>query len=220
MALLKQSIDGKILTITKVDPNQSDKPTISFDTTASPKGKSFQGKIWDDAVVIAEVDPKLSDWFTAQLGMKCKLVSFHEEQARPVDLKYHVNRENVSLADAYPFLIIGQSSLDDVNARLENRIPMNRFRPNFVFTGGTPFEEDTWRNFSIGANRFVAVKPCARCVLTTVNQDTAEKGVEPLYTLSKYRKKEAKVLFGQNLVAIDHTIVNVGDRISVQELRK
>ena len=93
---------------------------------------------------------------------------------------------------------------------------MNRFRPNFVFTGGEPYEEDTWRNFKIGANRFVGVKPCARCVLTTVNQDTAEKGIEPLATLATYRKRDNKILFGQNVIAQDYGEVEIGSFISVQ----
>ena len=133
-----------------------------------------------------------------------------------VDPRYEVNHEQVSLADAYPFLIIGQSSLDDLNSRLTESLPMNRFRPNFVFTGGEPFEEDTWRNFSIGSTRFVGVKMCARCPLPTVNQDTAERGAEPLKTLSTYRKRDNKVYFGQNLVALDHNSVSVGDTITIQ----
>jgi uncharacterized protein YcbX len=92
-------------------------------------------------------------------------------------------------------------------------LPMNRFRPNFVFTGGAPFEEDTWKNFTIGNNRFMGVKLCARCALPTVNQDTAEKGMEPLVTLATFRKHENKILFGQNLVALDHREVSLGDRI-------
>jgi uncharacterized protein YcbX len=169
-------------------------------------------------VVISEVDPKLSNWFTTQLKANCRLVSFQEKDTRPVDVRFHVNHENVSLADGYPFLIIGQSSLDDLNSRLENKIPMNRFRPNFVYTGGTPFEEDLWRNFAIGSNRFVGVKPCGRCAIPTINQDTGEKGIEPSLTLSTFRRKENKVLFGQNLVAIDHNVVNVGDSIKLESL--
>jgi hypothetical protein len=91
---------------------------------------------------------------------------------------------------------------------------MNRFRPNFVFSGGQPFEEDSWKTFSIGKNKFAGVKPCARCVLTTVNQDTADKGIEPLLTLSQYRKKENKVLFGQNLIALNHIEIHEGDEIT------
>jgi len=169
--------------------------------------------IWDDHVIANEVSETYSNWFSERLGLKCRLVYFPETNPRPVDPRYKVNDEHVSLADAYPFLIIGQSSLDDLNKRLDTPLPMNRFRPNFVFTGGQPYEEDTWRNFTIGGNRYVGVKPCARCVLTTVNQDTAEKGVEPLKTLSTYRRVENKVLFGQNVVALDYGNITVGDKI-------
>jgi uncharacterized protein YcbX len=85
-----------------------------------------------------------------------------------------------------------------------------------VFNGGQPFEEDKWKKFSVGKNKFIAVKPCARCVLTTVNQNTGEKGIEPLATLSKYRKQDNKVLFGQNLIAIDHEEIHEGDEITLQ----
>jgi uncharacterized protein YcbX len=93
---------------------------------------------------------------------------------------------------------------------------MNRFRPNFVFTGGDPHEEDGWRNFTIGSTKFVGIKPCSRCVLTTVNQDTAEKGIEPLKTLATYRKRDNKIYFGQNLVALDYNTIRVGDIITLQ----
>jgi uncharacterized protein len=119
----------------------------------------------------------------------------------------------VSFADAYPFLIIGQSSLDDLNSRMDVKLPMNRFRTNFVFTGGKPFDEDNWKDFMIGNVKFRAVKPCARCVITTTNQETAERSSEPLRTLSTFRKSGNKVLFGMNLVADTIGVVNVGDEI-------
>lgn len=178
--------------------------------------QSMKVAIWDDIVYANEVSENVSQWFSDGLGISCRLVSFPEQNARPVDPKYKVNDEHVSLADAYPFLIIGQSSLDDLNERLTDSVPMNRFRPNFVFTGGDPYEEDDWRNFTIGTTRFVGVKPCSRCVLTTVNQDTSEKGVEPLKTLSTYRKRNNKIYFGQNLVALDFNTVCVGDVITLQ----
>lgn len=216
MALLKQSILENKLTVTKADPNSGVRPSITIDMTKLPLGDTIQSKVWDNNVLVQEVDSNFSDWFSTQLEMRCKLVFFPESNSRPVDEKYRVNDENVGLADAYPFLIIGQSSLDDLNSRLDQKVPMDRFRPNFVFTGGEPYEEETWRNFKVGQNRFVGVKPCARCVLTTVDQVTAIKGTEPLATLSTYRRKETKVLFGQNVVAIDHTSVNVGDPIMVE----
>ena len=110
-------------------------------------------------------------------------------------------------------MIIGQSSLDDLNSRMEIPLPMNRFRTNFVFTGGKPFEEDGWKKFKVGDVEFEAVKPCARCVITTTNQETAERLHEPLFTLSKYRKFDNKVMFGMNLVSKSTGMVKVGDII-------
>lgn len=177
-------------------------------------GKAIRAKIWNDNVEVIEVDRGVSDWFSDHLKATCKLVAFPEENARPVDPRYQVNNEHVSLADAYPFLIIGQSSLDDLNRRLADPVPINRFRPNFVFTGGDAFIEDTWNDLSIGSVRFRGVKKCARCVLPTVNQDTAEKSSEPLRTLTSYRKTDNKVYFGQNLVALENGVVAVGDMVT------
>jgi uncharacterized protein len=173
-------------------------------------------KVWDDEVITYEVSEEYSRWFSEKLEMKCKLVSFPEENSRPVDPRFKINDENVSLADGYPLLIIGQSSLEDLNGRLERPVPMNRFRPNLVFTGGQPYEEDSWKFFTIGENKFAGVKPCARCILTTVNQETAEKGKEPLATLAKYRQRENKIYFGQNVLAIDHNEIHEGDEIQIQ----
>lgn len=213
MAMFKLSLSGRIIKVEKKNATNSTAITFSADTP--PIGEKIRATIWDDEVDVFEIDQTISKWFSDHLEMSCRLVTFPEENPRPVDPKYKVNDEHVSLADAYPFLIIGQSSLDELNSRLKEPVPMNRFRPNFVFTGGEPFEEDTWREFKIGNLRFVGVKLCGRCVLTTVNQDTGEKGIEPLYTLSTYRKRETKVVFGQNLVALNNGIVAVGDKISV-----
>lgn len=210
MALLKVSIVGDALIITHVQTQQSH----SIPLQVQQVQQSQPVTIWDDTVLAYEVNLESSQWFTEQLGINCKLVYFPEENDRAVDRRYSTT-EHVSLADGYPFLIIGQASLDDLNSRLEKKVPMNRFRPNFVFTGGTAFEEDHWKEFSIGRNRFVGVKPCSRCVLITVDQDTAQKSEEPLRTLSTYRKRDNKIYFGQNLLAIDHSVVREGDLITL-----
>lgn len=210
MALLKTSISSEQLKV-KFEENELKIPLAEHD-----RSRPLNVTIWNDQVKAVEVGTSHSEWFSEMLGVRCKLVFFPEENDRPVDPRYHVNNENVSLADAYPFMIIGQSSLDDLNSKLNEPIPINRFRPNFVFEGGDPYEEDEWRNFSIGEVRFVGVKMCDRCVITTVDQSTAEKGAEPLRTLASYRKRGNKIYFGQNLVALDHTIVNVGDRIVLE----
>ncbi|HEY3404323.1 MAG TPA: MOSC N-terminal beta barrel domain-containing protein [Ohtaekwangia sp.] len=210
MALFKTSLSGDNVVI-RFGADQIELP---LHPTVAGDERSVQ--VWDDTVTATEAAGAFHQWFSDRLDLNCKLMFFPEGNPRPVDPKYKVNDEHVGFADAYPFLIIGQCSLDDLNSRLKEPLPMNRFRPNFVFTGGEAFEEDNWRNFTIGSNRFVGVKPCARCVLTTVNQDTAVKGAEPLRTLATYRNKNNKILFGQNLVALDHTQVQVGDRIILQ----
>ncbi len=174
---------------------------------------SLSATIWDDVVEVYEVLGEYSQWFSERLGINCRLVYFPEIELRLVDENYRLEDDQVSLADAYPFLIIGQASLDDLNKRLKNPLRMDRFRPNFVFTGGEPFEEDRFSNFTIGENKFVGVKPCSRCTLTTVNQETAEKGVEPVATLATYRKENNKIYFGQNLLAKDFNEVYEGDKI-------
>ncbi|HEY9004482.1 MAG TPA: MOSC N-terminal beta barrel domain-containing protein [Ohtaekwangia sp.] len=209
MALFKLSIQDTTLTV------RHQQQSINIPVAPAINSPAITVQVWDDAVQAHEVSPSYSQWFSERLGISCRLMFFPEEYERPVDPQYKVNDEHVSFADAYPFLIIGQASLDDLNRRLKEPVPMNRFRPNLVFTGGEPYEEDTWREFTVGQNTFVGVKPCARCVLTTVNQDTAEKGTEPLKTLASYRNRNNKIYLGQNLVAINHTSIQVGDTLSV-----
>ena len=192
------------------------KDSIILSCNHSVVNKPIKAVVWDDEVEVCEVSKEFSSWFSERLGIDCKLVSFPENNSRPVDQDYQINHEQVSLADAYPFLIIGEQSLADLNSKLDEPVPMNRFRPNLVFSGGLPYEEDTWKIFSIGKNKFAAVKRCARCVLTTVNQETGEKGIEPLATLSKYRKEDNKVLFGENLIAIYHDEIFEGDEIILE----
>lgn len=173
----------------------------------------IQSKVWDDEVTVFEVSSLASEWFSNRLGTACKLVEFPEQNLRPVDSRHHFNHEQVSLADGYPFLIVGQNSLNDLNARMKTALPMDRFRPNLVFTGGQPYEEDSWKEFTVGINKFIGVKPCSRCVLTTIDQQTTIQGKEPLATLATYRKRDNKIYFGQNVLAIDQFEIHEGDEI-------
>lgn len=189
----------------------------------SETGETAYVTVWGSTVKGAFYDAAIDDWFSDALGLKCRLVSMPESTKRIVspDCAVRKFQDHVSFADGYPFLLIGQSSLDDLNTRLEEPVPMNRFRPNFVVAGAGPFEEDTWKRIRIGSTEFHLVKPCARCVLTTVDQVSGVKtGKEPLATLSSYRNFDGKVLFGQNLIAetVGET-VSVGDEIEVIERR-
>jgi len=192
-----------------------EKDTITLPSEA-PAGAEKKAAIWGDEVMIAEAPDSFHQWFSDRLERPCRLVAFPESNERLIDAKYRPAQENVSIADGHPLLVIGQASLDDLNTRLEQPVPMNRFRPNLVFTGGAPFEEDAWRKFSVGKNRFLATNPCGRCVLTTVNQDTGVQGREPLLTLSRYRKKNEGIYFGMNVIPVDYTEIYEGEEITVE----
>lgn len=190
--------------------------TIELPFTPAVTGSSVKVAIWNDTVEAFELGLQFSEWFSNKLNFSCRLVYFPEENERQVDRNFVSGDEQVSLADGYPYLLLGQSSLDDLNSRLNKPIPMNRFRPNLVFEGGLPYDEDKWAEFKIGQNRFKGVKLCERCNLPTINQDTGASGLEPLATLSKYRKNGSKVLFGQNLIPLDFKSISEGDLIDVE----
>ena len=210
MALIKVSIKNDGLQLQHKQKN-IEPLTIPFEFDHCKKDNVV---IWDDTVVGEFYNQSIDDWFSEILGIKCHLVKMSESTKRIVDESYAKNK-TVSFADAFPYLIIGQASLDDLNSRMKKPLSMNRFRTNFVFTGGQPFEEDGWRKFKIGNVKFEAVKTCARCVITTTDQQTAERAEEPLLTLSKFRKFGNKVTFGMNLICESKGQVSVGDKIEL-----
>jgi len=192
----------------------------SLSVPIEPKGPACTVTVWEDTCQALYVDEKVDAWFSRMLSLPCRLVYMPENTLRKVDTNYAHDDEITSFSDGFPLLMIGQASLDDLNSRLATPITMERFRPNIVFTDGAPFQEDEMAAFTIADNdiRFYAVKPCARCVITTIDLATAEKGKEPLATLSKYRRLGNKILFGQNLLFDNSTkshSISVGDRITL-----
>jgi uncharacterized protein YcbX len=179
------------------------------------EGQPFEVEIWDDRVWALTVSREADEWFSRFLGVACHLVRMPETTERRVDTAYAHAGEIVSFADGYPFLLIGQASLDDLNRRLAEPLPMKRFRPNLVVMGAEPFAEDGWRRVQIGDAVFAPVKPCARCELTTVDPDRGVVGgKEPLRTLATFRKVGSKVLFGQNLLLVSGGgTLRVGDPV-------
>ncbi|MCM0060441.1 MAG: MOSC domain-containing protein [Algoriphagus sp.] len=209
LALLQVALgESELSVFSKVDPSQQ----ISFDLEMN-SGKEMQVKVWGDAVAALQVAPKVSAWFADFLGMDVELVVMPESSHRKLDHRYAVRSESVSFADGMPYLIIGQASLDELNGRLADPVGMDRFRPNLVFSGGEPYAEDQFKQLQIGELEFQVVKPCARCVMITVDQEKGTKGKEPLATLATYRSQGSNVYFGQNAVALTQGIVRVGDPI-------
>jgi uncharacterized protein len=212
LAQLRTSIQDKDLLVQDLlDPSQS----VRFPLVPS-NGKTIRVTVWDDDCDALDVDGSVNVWFSRILERNVKLVYMPDESIRPVDPQYAKQDDITSFSDAYPILLIGQSSLDDLNARLETPVPMERFRPNIVFSGGAPYSEDDMHRFSINGIDFHGVKLCARCVMTTIDQDKAVAGKEPLRTLSQYRTINNKVMFGQNVLVGGAGVIKVGDSLLVR----
>ena len=172
--------------------------------------------IWDDTTTAWRVGQEADAWFSEALNRRCSLVYMPDDSERTAVGKVSGRRQAVSFADGYPALLIGQASLDDLNDRLVDPVPMARFRPNLVFTGGEPYEEDHWHAFTLGKALCWAEKPCGRCTVVTIDQETAQKGKEPLATLAKYRTQNNKVLFGQNMLFEPGSTIRVGNALQVK----
>lgn len=214
MAMLATAIEPPNLSVFWKN-NPREKISIPLEFTSGDAQK-IRVRIWDDECYAQCLPKEINQWFSSQLGEHLRLVCMPDSSKRHTDGRYAPAGQHVSFADAFPYLIIGQASLDALNDRLSLPLPMNRFRPNFVFEGGTAFEEDNWRQFSLNDHLFMGVKPCARCIIPTTNQETAERAAEPLKTLSTFRKSDNKILFGQNAVWLGEgeAVIRVGDLIS------
>jgi uncharacterized protein YcbX len=216
MALLKVSIGENGLLV---------RHSISRKQTAIPFNPQTdeydEFVIWDDTCMGQYVGAEFDRWFSEILQIECRLVYMPDDSHRVVDPHYVPERRITSFSDAYPFLLLGQASLDDLNSRLEVAIPVNRFRPNIVFTGGEAYAEDTMARFTIGNVEFNGSKLCARCNIPTIDQDTAiASGKEPTRTLAKYRRRKNNVYLGQNLVHTGEGIIKVGDAIEILEIKE
>ena len=214
MALLQVQVKEDSLLV------QHKKDGSSINVPFQPLGAAYKVQVWSDVCKGIEVSTQINKWFSDMLLVKCKLMYMPDSTKRRVDTRYASHKEITSFSDGYPFLLIGQASLDDLNNRLEEPLPMNRFRPSIVAQGSAPFEEDEWAHFRINQIDFYGVKLCSRCVITTINQDEATKGKEPLHTLATYRMFQNKIYFGQNLLQRGEGVISIGDAIEVKERKK
>jgi uncharacterized protein YcbX len=180
-----------------------------------PEGPVREVRIWSDDVQ-ARASREGSEWFAAFLSGPCTLVYLPDVAARACDPRI-ARGSRFGFADAFPLLLVSLESLADLNSRLESPVPMNRFRPNLVVGAGASYAEDNWTDFRVDGLEFRAVKPCVRCVVTTVDQTTGETGKEPLRTLSTYRRGENGVTFGQNVVHLERGTIHAFSSVEPAE---
>ncbi|MEV4346896.1 MOSC N-terminal beta barrel domain-containing protein [Actinoplanes sp. NPDC049596] len=161
------------------------------------------------------------EWSSRFLERDARLVWQQDTRGRMIET--HAGPDDrVSFADGFPILLANEGSLSAVNDWLaesgEEPVPMTRFRPNLVVGGAPAWAEDDWlgRRLRIGAVTFRAAKSCARCVVTTIDQETGEKGREPLRMLAQHRRFDDGLLFAINLIPdMSHVSIQVGDEVEL-----
>lgn len=190
-----------------------------------------QVTIWNSECEAAVYGAALNEWFSDVIETQVRLVKMPGDTLRSVNERFDSGGDVVSFADGYPLLLTTTASLRDLNSRLETPIGMERFRPNVVIDGAAAFDEDNWERIRIGDASFRITKPCARCVITTVDQlSGVVAGNEPLKTLASFRRAKHvmperfvglgldanAVLFGTNLIPETvGAVIKVGDEVSI-----
>ena len=203
LALVETQVADGVLTLAAAGAGSV---TLPRERSSSP---SRDVLVWRSNVRGVDQGDDAAHWVSAFLGAKLRVVRFDDAKVRMCNPDYAGDSGAHTLfSDGYPLLVIGQSSLDDLNARLAQKrhppLPMNRFRPNVVIEGLDPFAEDHVDTLATQDVTLKLVKPCARCKVTTTDQATGSVGVEPLPTLSMYRRNDAlaAVLFGMNAIVV------------------
>lgn len=222
MALIRTALSADSLTLSAHGAGSCQVPRRA---SLDPRPATLRTvSIWKSEGLLAEdCGDAPAAWLGAALSTKCRLVRIGEKFVRPVTKPAARPGDRVTFADAAPLLIISEATLADLNDRLagqgEAAVPMNRFRPNLVVAGCAAFAEDTWAQFRIGSVVFRAGGRCVRCNVPTIDQETAERGKEPIRTLATYRRDAAdstNVNFGQNLINESKSgALRVGDPVAL-----
>lgn len=233
MAKLQPQFHGNIKIVTDEKIDNLRFPYDFSEWTEYGFGKEIEVQIWRSKCKALLANEEINNWFSKVLETNCRLVQMPSGTRRQINEDFNRGDEVVSFADGYPYLLIGENSLEKLNEKLDKKIPMNRFRPNLVVKDSEAFVEDNWKKIKIGETTFRITKPCARCVITTIDQETGISDViEPLKTLANFRKakdvfpdkfenlglEKNSVLFGQNLVAENFgKTIRVGDVVEILE---
>lgn len=183
-------------------------------------------QVWNDKVLAYDCDETTAVWISNAVGTPCRLVRFHPSARRMANPQWTDGVEAPTLfSDGYPYLVISEESLADLNEKLvqarRDPLPMDRFRPNVVIRGGGAFDEDAAARISLGAVGLRPVKPCPRCPIPAIDQQTGLVGPDPLDILRSYRANErvgGKITFGMNaiLVAGEDNVLRVGQEVEVE----
>ncbi len=214
MALIKPRLEYDRLVISGIEePSVLEIPIVTT-------GERRKVEIWGNYCEAMDDGALASEWLSQYLGVECYLVHMANDFVREKKKSYG----RFEFADSYPFLIVSEESLEDLNEKIAanggQEISMDRFRPNIVVNGCAAFAEDSWAKVTIGEVDFDVVRPCIRCPIPTIDQKNSQRGKEPLKTLASYRKvalggKKSGVIFAQKAVHLNSGLIAVGDEVNV-----
>lgn len=210
MALMEPHLEGADLVVAA--PGMS---PLVISAASRGVGDLIPVTIWHDRLKLPHPNPAYSQWFSTFLGQPCRLVYLPDNVIRNVEPPFDGPEWRVSLADAYPLLVVTEASLTMLNEQLMSPVGIERFRPNLVISGTAPHQEDDWRQVQVGSVQLAIVKPCARCSIVLVDPCTGAVGVEPLKTLARYRNQPRGVMFGQNALVVNPGKLRVGTAVEV-----
>lgn len=179
---------------------------------------AIEVNIWDDQMKTYEVSQEASTWFSQILKEPVKLVTFGDDTHRLISEKWRKGNEEVSFADGYPYLLVSRGSLDDISEKAKAYMDVRRFRPNIVISGEDPYEEFLWSGITIGETEFDGLKPCVRCVVTTIDPDSLERSKEPLRSLAN-AIEQGKAIFGQHACVMLEGKISEGDPVKIHRMK-
>lgn len=171
--------------------------------------------VWRSKLKACDVGDEAARAFSSFLNRAVRVVYMSDENVRWANPDNAGEGQRVSFADGYPYLITNTASLDDLNARANTSLEMERFRPNVVVTGATPWAEDSWERVESADVVLRLVKPCARCSMTTLDPENGTRtGPEPLRTLAEFRNWDGEVMFGWNAIGPAGGVIEVGQELA------
>jgi len=174
--------------------------------------------VWSDECVAAVYDTSVNEEFSRFLKIECRLVRMLPEHRRRSSTVEGIPAGQTGFSDGYPLTIVSLESLADLNDRLSEKVPMDRFRTNLIVKGCKPYEEESWKKIQIGSVEIDCVRPRARCIIINTDQNTSERAAEPLKILTSYRRRGGKVYFAEAAIHRGEGLLRVGMSVEVLEI--
>ena len=212
MARLEASWDVDLLS---VRDKQDSSISFSFSVNDLDHDNEFVTKVWKSKVESVGFHKSVNDWFSEFLGDEVKLVGQKEFGNRTRSIPFKKENIGMSFADGYPYLVLSMASVQDLSRRIDTAVDFRQFRANIIIEDCGAYQEDNLQSFNFAKSSFKMVKPCKRCPVININQDTGKTLTNLTKELVKYRRSGNSVIFGMNAANMKEGVVNVGDVLNL-----